>query len=82
MEELPRIEVTWVDAWSDTAYIERSAASNLVSVERFNRGLLVLEDDENIIITQGTINNVFQGRLLLDGFQVIHKGMIKERDFK
>ena len=72
------VEITWIDAWGDDAHFEIDALTNLVPVERYNAGFLIMEDENKVIITPGLVNNLFQGKLLVDGFMVIPWGMIKQ----
>ena len=76
--ELKKVEITWLDAWSDEARLELDAANDVNLLESHNVGYLLKGDDEKVIITQGTINNLFHGKMFMDGFVVIPRGMIKE----
>jgi len=72
-----KVDVTWIDAWGDDAQLELEAVANFVPVKRRNRGLLIKHDEDKIIITQGTIENLFAGKTFVDGVVVIPKGMIQ-----
>jgi len=77
MPELKKVEVIWLDAWSDEARLELGAVTNIELIESHNVGYLIKGDDEKIILTQGTINNLFHDKMFMDGFVVIPRGMIK-----
>jgi len=74
----PRVELTWLDAWGDPAHVSEEALRGLIPAERFNCGFLIVETPEWIVITQGFIDKLFEGKRFVDGFQLIPRGMIKE----
>lgn len=76
--ELKIVEVIWLDAWGDDAHIELDAGGNLISAKRHNVGYLIKGDDKVIIITQGIIDNLFQGKTFTDGVMLIPRGMIED----
>jgi uncharacterized protein YacL len=78
MAELKKVEIIWLDAWSDEARLEVDALTNLTLTECHNTGYLIKGDEDKVIITQGTINNLFHGKTFVDGFVIIPQGMIKE----
>ena len=72
------VEITWLDAWDDTAYLEEAATENLAPIERRNVGYLIKGDADKVIITSGVINNLYAGKVFIDGVIVIPRSMITE----
>ena len=75
--QMAKVEITWLDAWSDEAHLEMDAPTNLAAVERQNIGYLIKDDEDKVIITQGTINNFFHEKVFVDGFVIIPRGVIQ-----
>jgi len=76
--ELQKVEVVWLDAWSDDGHIVVEAASHLAPVERHNVGYLVADEGRCIVLTQGYLDSSFIGQLFLDGVMVIPWSMIQK----
>lgn len=74
---LPLVEVFWDDAWGDPAYLEIDAAGQLVVARRKNAGYLAHYDEERVVITNGTVDNLFHGKTMLAGVETIPWTMIK-----
>ncbi|GAH33456.1 unnamed protein product [marine sediment metagenome] len=72
------IEVTWVDAMIETSHLEGEAMNLLAPLERHNVGYLFFQDDVQIIITSGTIDNLFKGTTGYDMGQSIPMRMVKD----
>ncbi len=78
MEKLIEVKVTWVDAWGDDGHFEIGVGSQLPDVTRCNKGFVIHEDDKDMVITQGTIDNPWAGKTFADGFVKIPKSMITD----
>ena len=75
--ELKEVKIIWIDAWGDDAHLELGAVANFIPIERANKGFLIRGDEDKVIITQGTIDNLYAGKTFVDGFVVIPRGMVK-----
>jgi len=79
MENGPKkVEIIWVDSWSDDAILKPDVVNGIVPATRYNVGYLVKEDEEMVIIAPGLINNLYVGDRQMSGFWLIPKSMIKE----
>ena len=74
---LPLVEVFWDDAWGDSDNLELDAVVHLVSLRRKSAGYLVDYNDERIVLTRGTIENLFRGKVFIAGVETIPWSMIK-----
>jgi len=77
----PRVEVTWMDAWSDTIRFEKEMADLLPPVVRQSLGYLVKDDEDIVVLSAELIDNAFTGALLFEGQHIILKSMIERIEY-
>ena len=79
MENEPKkVEIIWVDAWSDDAHLKLGVVDDFIPVERHNVGFLIRRDEIKVIIAQGILNNLYEGEVLIAGFWLIPSQAVKE----
>ncbi|HUV45568.1 MAG TPA: hypothetical protein VMW45_00660 [Dehalococcoidia bacterium] len=72
------VEVTWVDAVIENEHLEMEALSLLAPLVRHNVGYLFWQDEEKVVLTFGTINNLFKGVTGYDQASAIPMCMVKD----
>ena len=72
MEKHPIIEVTWLDAAKEDAYLPPSAIY-IHPIERKSTGYLLSDEGDKIIIAYGLLYNLDKDDIAYDGVQVIPK---------
>jgi len=77
MDNIKKVKIIWEDAWSDTEYLELCVAGHVKAIMRESVGYLLREDDDVIVFTSGIVDNLFKGRIMMDGIHIIPKGMVK-----
>jgi hypothetical protein len=77
MNGLKKVKIIWEDAWSDTAYLLADAAEHVSPAIRENIGYLLRNDNEVVVLTSGTVSNLFKGQTMIDGLHVIPKAVVK-----
>ena len=75
---MTKVEVTWLDAWSDGAYLDWDAVRDVEAATRTNVGYVMRDDAEVIVITPGIVHNLFEDRVQVEGIHVIPKCMVQE----
>jgi len=78
MDEPKKVEIIWVDAWSDDAHLKLGVVDDFIPVERHNVGFLIRRDEIKVIIAQGILNNLYEGEALIAGFWLIPSQAVKE----
>ena len=79
-ETPPRVEITWLDAWSDAIIFEQGMVSLLSPAVRKSIGYLLREDDDVVVISPEIIDNAFSGKQHYETQHLILKCMVERID--
>jgi len=72
------VEITWLDACSESAYLPIEAIRNMKTLTRKNVGYKLDMTDSHITITNGIVENLYHDETGYDGCFTIPKGVIIE----
>jgi len=70
------VEITWIDACSEEARLNIQALQGIKPVTRKNIGFVVEEADTYIILSSGTLEDLYAGEMGFDGVLCIPRKMI------
>lgn len=72
------VEIIWMDACAEEAHINLDTANALTPMERKNVGYLLRENDKEVVIAYGLMENFFKGNKAYDLAFAIPRGCIKK----
>ena len=75
---LQRVEIYWLDAFSEDANLTIKAIREMKPLTRRNLGYVLYMDDDRVTITNGVIENLYHNDTGYDGALTIPRGMIIE----
>jgi len=78
MEIMKLVEIIWCDACLEEAHIPATSLPNLRALIRKNVGYCIEDNDEQVQISFGIIENLYKGDRAYDMVLTLPKPMIKE----